>query len=127
MKTETIFPGDKITAYGQTFTVWSILYQDRYADPGEQDVEFIDDAGNYHHWKEYYDKGSVIPTGYPGDYYRHPDDRDTIAVISDARTPGTYTIKILRRGGAEGYLGRYSSTETALQRLNEYRPGWVRM
>ena len=61
-------PGDRITAYGQTFTVDRILYQD-YFGPREAvhpasdfwgyDVEFTDNAGNYHHWKQNQDGGTI--------------------------------------------------------------------
>lgn len=64
-----IKPGDRISAYGYTFTVGKILYQD-YFGPKEAvpetsdcwgyDIEFKDDQGRYHHWKQNQDGGELI-------------------------------------------------------------------
>lgn len=54
-----IHVGDSISALGYTFKVEKILNQewwDRYG----YDVEFLDDRGNYHHWKQGEDGGEVI-------------------------------------------------------------------
>jgi len=53
--------GDIITAYGHYYTVGKIIYQDCYM--GNYDVEFLDDRGNYHHWKSKFDGGRIIPNG----------------------------------------------------------------
>ena len=64
----TITHGDRITACGCSFTVDTILYQDYYGDrtgrlPGSDcwgfDIEFKDPRGNYHHWKQNQDLGTV--------------------------------------------------------------------
>lgn len=61
-----INPGDRISAYGLTFTVNKILYQDYYgpreavhpcSDCWGYDIEFTDNLGNYHHWKQNQDGG----------------------------------------------------------------------
>lgn len=54
-----IKPGDYITAYGHTYKVERILYQD-YWDRFGYDCEFIDDRGAYHHWKQWDDGGQVL-------------------------------------------------------------------
>lgn len=54
-----LFPGDKIEARGQRFSVRAILAQDYHK--GVWDVEFQDEQGRYHHWKSDYDGGRVIP------------------------------------------------------------------
>lgn len=119
MKTsKTIYPGDAITASGMTFTVWNILYQDAAA--GSYDVEFIDDQDKYHHWKQEYDGGTVTRSGAPGTYYADVNSRDRIACIREARTPGTYSARVLNRSDCEIYLGRFSSVDSALARLNSY-------
>ena len=51
-------PGDKIMAKGILVTVAKVLAQDYYG--GTWDVEFIDNAGNYRHWKSELDGGKVI-------------------------------------------------------------------
>ena len=51
--------GDSITAQGYTFKVSKILYQD-FWDRFGYDVEFLDDKGRYHHWKQSEDGGTVI-------------------------------------------------------------------
>jgi len=60
--------GDKVTAYGQSFTVDRILYQDYYGSRSDvspasdcwgYDVEFIDTHGQYHHWKQNQDQGQA--------------------------------------------------------------------
>lgn len=53
--------GDLISALGYTYRVGHIIYQDCY--DGNYDVEFLDDAGGYHHWKSQFDGGRVIPNG----------------------------------------------------------------
>lgn len=110
-----VFPGDKITAYGLEFTVWQILYQDCIC--GTYDVEFIDDQARYHHWKQDQDGGHVIRSGIPGDYYFVPDGVEKIGAIRPARTPGTFTARIINRDGCVAYLGRFSSKEKAHERL----------
>ena len=52
--------GDNIAALGYCFKVAKILYQEYYNRDGF-DCEFIDDKGNYHHWKQWEDGGKVIP------------------------------------------------------------------
>ena len=116
--TTRIHPGDQITALGMTFTVWSILYQDHCG--GTYDVEFIDDQDRYHHWKECYDGGTVTRFGRPGDYFLSMEDRDTIGAILPARTPGTYSARVITRSGNESYLGRFSRTDYARARLESY-------
>ena len=54
-----IIEGDKITAYGLTFTVKHILYQEFWFKDG-YDCEFIDPKGNYHHWKQWEDNGNLL-------------------------------------------------------------------
>lgn len=64
-------PGDMISAMGCTFTVGKILYQDYNGDRDQAgggdcwgyDVEFLDDRGGYHHWKQNQDHGDVIRVG----------------------------------------------------------------
>lgn len=56
--TKLLFPGDKVVARGKMFTVYIILAQDYYN--GAWDVEFLDEKGNYHHWKSDYDGGEAI-------------------------------------------------------------------
>ena len=51
--------GDIISALGHAFTVAKIMYQD-YWDRFGFDCEFLDDLGNYHHWKQWDDGGDVI-------------------------------------------------------------------
>lgn len=51
--------GDSIKALGFTFKVAKILYQDHW-DRFGYDVEFLDDKGRYHHWKQWDDGGEVI-------------------------------------------------------------------
>ena len=50
--------GDKICALGITVTIEKVLYWDCFDD--EYDVEFIDTAGNYRHWKQWEDGGFLI-------------------------------------------------------------------
>lgn len=61
-----IRPGDRITAFGYTFTVDKILFQDYYgpreavhpcSDCWGYDIEFKDPEGRYHHWKQNQDGG----------------------------------------------------------------------
>ena len=125
MTDKKIFPGDQITAQGHTFTVWRILYQDCIS--GSYDVEFIDDADGYHHWKQDQDGGHIIRSGRAGNYYLDMYDRQRIAAILPARQPGTYTARIITRGGAETYLGRYSSIAAAKTRLDTYCNAWKEM
>ena len=54
--------GDKISALGYTFMVDKIIYQSWW-DRFGFDCEFLDDKGNYHHWKEWDDGGAVIWKG----------------------------------------------------------------
>lgn len=128
MKTP-IYPGDSISALGYTFDVWTILYQDSLA--GLYDVEFLDSTGRYHHWKENQDGGHVIREGIPGDYFRDSANVNHIATVREARTPGTYSARIISRGGTEEYLGRYSTKEAAAKRIQDhgraYGITWTRM
>ena len=121
-----INPGDRITAMGYTFDVWTILYQDYFGDQADaptgsdwygHDIEFLDSAGRYHHWKQNQDGGQVIRDGIPGDYFRDDDNDDHIAAVREARRPGTYTARIIHRDGAEEYLGRFQSREAAADRI----------
>lgn len=50
--------GDKIKCMGITVTIDRILYQDYWRD---WDIEFIDTAGNYRHWKQGFDGGEFLP------------------------------------------------------------------
>ena len=59
-------PGDKIRACGIIVTIDRILYQDFWRD---WDIEFIDTDGNYRHWKQYFDKGELIPKKGTKRYY----------------------------------------------------------
>ena len=61
--------GDKITALGYTFTVDKILYQDYFGEQASAprgsdwygyDIEFLDDLGRYHHWKQNQDGGMLL-------------------------------------------------------------------
>lgn len=127
MNATAIYPGDKITAYGQTYTVWSILYQDKYAYPGQADIEFIDDAGNYHHWKEYYDGGTIIREGIPAKYFRETsgavseNGKGPIARIKPRRNnmPGVIA-EILRPKGPDIWLGSFSTEESAMKAIRDY-------
>lgn len=64
---KTLQHGDKVTALGLSFVIDSIIFQEFWGDapeyPGSDwwgfDCEFIDTKGNYHHWKQNQDKGSV--------------------------------------------------------------------
>lgn len=60
--------GDRITAYGVTFTVEKILYQEYWGDRKDErprsdfwgyDCEFIDTDGQYHHWEQNLDCGTA--------------------------------------------------------------------
>ena len=57
--------GDKITALGCTYTVSKVLSQEYFPESGKipewWNVEFYDKNGNYHHWKNEFDGGCVIP------------------------------------------------------------------
>lgn len=68
-----ILPGDRITVRGPfswadtTYTVGTVLFQDWYGDRVRAgasdcwgyDIEFKDDNGRYHHWKQNQDHGIV--------------------------------------------------------------------
>lgn len=54
-----VLHGDKVTAMGFTFTVNEVLYQEYWNDDGF-DCEFTDNKGNYHHWKQWEDKGNLL-------------------------------------------------------------------
>ena len=49
--------GDQIHCMGITVTIDRILFQDYCED---WDIEFFDTAGNYRHWKQYFDGGILI-------------------------------------------------------------------
>ena len=57
--------GDKITALGHTYTVAKILMQEYFPGRGKVpewwNVEFLDRNDDYHHWKNQFDGGCVIP------------------------------------------------------------------
>ena len=116
-----VIPGDQISALGHTFTVWSILYQDRIDDI--YDVEFIDDQDRYHHWKQAEDGGQVIRSGECGAYFRETSGAAGLPVIACIRPrrrgPG-YTAKIIYRAGPEIFLGSRSTYEGALEEINRY-------
>lgn len=62
MKTNTtrckrVRTGDKILCMGAVVTIGKILYQEYFDD---WDIEFIDTAGYYRHWKQYFDGGQLI-------------------------------------------------------------------
>lgn len=61
-----IKPGDRITAFGRTFTVGEIFYQEYWGEREDApagsdcwgyDIEFDDVQGRYHHWKQNQDGG----------------------------------------------------------------------
>lgn len=52
--------GDQIRCMGITVTIDKILHQD-FWDRFGWDIELIDTAGNYRHWKQYDDGGDFIP------------------------------------------------------------------
>lgn len=54
-----VLHGDKVTAMGFTFAVDNVLFQEFYYDDGF-DCEFKDNKGNYHHWKQWEDKGNLL-------------------------------------------------------------------
>jgi len=122
-----LYPGDKIRAYGVTAEVFMVLFWDRYADPGEADAEIIDTAGNYRHWKQFYDGGDIIRSGIPGDYYRPADGLDRIAAIRPGKRAG-YTVRIIDRDGRERWLGSAASVASAVEMLTR-RTGetWEKM
>ena len=119
---ERIHPGDAITAYGQTFTVWSVLYQDLYSDT--YDVEFLDDHDNYHHWKQEYDGGTVTRSGLPAKYFRETSGacgRGMIARIKPRRNGHSGVIaEILKLEGPDIWLGSFSDEESAMQAIESY-------
>ena len=120
---EKVFPGDRISALGYTFTVWSILYQDHLC--GSYDVEFIDDCGRYHHWKEDCDGGRLIREGLPAKYYRETSgaegDAYPIARIKPRKNgrPGV-VAEILRPAGQDVWLGSFSTEESAMQAIEKH-------
>ena len=65
--TKTLQHGDKITAFGLSFVIDRVIYQDFFGDvpPSSKsdfwgfDCEFIDTKGNYRHWKQNQDGGTV--------------------------------------------------------------------
>lgn len=119
---EKVFPGDRITALGHTFTVWYILYQDHLCDT--YDVEFIDDHDRYHHWKQEYDGGTVIREGLPAKYFRETSGADSshpIARIKPRKNnmPGV-VAEILRPDGHGIWLGSFSTEESAMKAIRDY-------
>lgn len=58
MKKARAHKGDKVACMGIVVTIGKILYQDFWRD---WDIEFIDTAGNYRHWKQGFDGGRLIP------------------------------------------------------------------
>lgn len=116
-----VIPGDQISALGYTFTVWSILYQDRC--DGIYDVEFIDDQDRYHHWKQAEDGGAVTRSGEPGIYFRETSGaagRPVIACIRPRRVGRGYTSRIIYRDGPEIWLGSSSTYDSALKEIRRY-------
>jgi hypothetical protein len=55
---KTVRPGDAVKCMGVTAIIDEILYQD-YDYVDGWDIEFVDDMGNYRHWKQYFDGGDV--------------------------------------------------------------------
>ena len=51
--------GDKIHARGITVTITKILFQEHFSD--DWDIEFLDDFGQYRHWRNWLDGGYLIP------------------------------------------------------------------
>ena len=60
-------------------------------------------------------------------YFRNKHYDSSIAAILPARHEGTYTVRIIDRDESEEYLGRYSSIESAMERLNQRSDGWMKM
>lgn len=54
--------GDAVIVKNKKYYIAKILYQD-YWDRFGWDIEFIDDHGGYHHWKQYADHGELIRKG----------------------------------------------------------------
>lgn len=120
-KIDKVFPGDKITALGKTYTVWIILYQSFW---NKHDVEFMDKEGNYHHWFEADDNGCIIRSGKPGIYLRN-ESKSCVACIRKAHTLGTFSVRTIDTDGTETYYGRTGSLKTAFQLIeNRLGNGW---
>lgn len=51
--------GDKIACMGIVVTIEKVLFADIFE--GCWDIELIDTAGNYRHWKQEYDGGRLFP------------------------------------------------------------------
>lgn len=69
MNSNIIKAGDVIRSGCHAYTVGRILFQDWYgpreavppcSDCWGYDVEFTDNNGNYHHWKQNMDGGDVV-------------------------------------------------------------------
>lgn len=56
---------DEIVCKNQRIKVANIITQDSYtfSDDVIHDIEFIDERGNYHHWKSNLDGGYIIRNG----------------------------------------------------------------
>lgn len=56
-------PGDFVVLNGKKYVIAKIFYQ-FYSERGVDDdgwmIEFNDDKGNYHYWKQYLDGGELI-------------------------------------------------------------------
>ena len=108
-----IYPGATITAHGLSFIVWLVLFQDLHARDGQRDVEFVDNFGRYHHWKEALDAGTVTRNGRPGQYYRVPGEVDYIAAIRPAHDEKTFSARVIHKSGTATYYGRFNSIQAA--------------
>lgn len=51
--------GDKVKCYGITATIDRVISQFKDGD-GLWDIEFYDTAGNYRHWKQRFDGGTLV-------------------------------------------------------------------
>lgn len=51
--------GSIVTAYGRSYMVERVLYSEYWPREG-YDIEFLDPRGGYHHWKQWYDGGSIV-------------------------------------------------------------------
>ena len=62
---KTVEAGDQISALGKTYTVSKVLSQEHFPESGRiaewWHVEFLDERNSYHHWKNEFDGGRIIP------------------------------------------------------------------